>query len=281
MNSKTLHNAIPRSSWHICIALTLGLASILFGVILDSRPTVSIGSLFFAFYSASLGGLIIGLLPAWQRIIVPWQRIGLLMLALVVWRIAYFPFFVLAGWVATWSDWFFFTIEASFSVIYSVFLLVIICLHAIAVATAWIVLCYRRWIVVLTALPLCTLAILVSFNQPEDFSLLPDNTILRPTIIPSVTLQEGNIYLTLLQRNKYNFAQRALLHSGRILYTLIPQAPWSTTVKNIIAQGIRINPVGSSADRIYEHYIAYVGAHLCISRSTEFNGNISPKSCKE
>ena len=234
---------------------------------MDSQPTISIGTLFFAFYGASLSGLLIGLLVAWQHVIVLRQRISLLLLALIVWRIAYFPFFVLAGWAATWSDWFFFTLAASFSVVYSVFLFVILLLHAIAVATAWIALHNRRWIVVLTAFPFCTHAILVNFNQSEDFSLLPDRTIQRSATIPSVIPKEGNIYSTLLQHDRYNFAQRALLHSGRILYTLIPKAPWSATVKKIIAHGIRNNPVGSSADRIYEHYISYVAAHPCISGS--------------
>lgn len=268
MHLNNLQNTKPRSNWQFYPALTLGLAAILFGAILDIRPTISTGNLFFAFYGASLGGLLLGLIPAWHRVTVSWQRVGLLMMALFVWRVAYFPFFVIAGWVATWSDWIFFTFEANFSVVYVIFLLVIMCLHGITVFTAWISIYYRLWIVVLAALPLCTLAILVSFNQLEDFSLLPDRTIQRSlTSMRSVTPEEGNIYITLLQREQYNSAQRVLLRSGSILYAIIPHAPWSTTVKEIIAHGIRTNPVGSSADRIYEHYISFVVAHPCISRS--------------
>jgi hypothetical protein len=116
------------------------------------------------------------------------------------------------------------------------------------------------------------LALLVSFNQADDFSLLPDRTIVQPATLPPTIRAQGNVYIELLRHEHYNFAQRTLLYAGRVLYTLIPPAPWSTSVRNTIAQGLRAKPIGSSADRIHEHYMAYLAAQPCISRSLRCPG---------
>lgn len=274
-------DAIPMASsrWYArCLKLSfLGLA--LVGIMVDILPAPKTWQLLFAFYGAALGGLLIGLWPAWATTPNRRARVGMVLLAGVVWRVAYFPIFVLAGWFATWSDWLFFELDAAYAPVYPFFLVAIAGLHAIAVRTAVTIYCQRRWSLLLLAMPPFLLAILVSFNHIEDLSLLPDRTVERPELVatPLRPPRHVNIYAQLLQSQDYNFAQRTLVHAGRILYPLIPSAPWSYTARDVIAEGIQRNPVASSADRIGEHYIAYLVAHPCILRTTQCRGLRSVK----
>jgi len=257
----------PRRPWASWPGFgVLSLLTVLGGLYLDGKQNLSITDLYVAFYVTSLAGAAFGIWPfifaAWG----PRARFAALIAAIILWRIAYFPVFVLAGWVATWFDWFAYAADLSVAAIYPVFLFAIFAMHLTVASVSLLMVLRRVWLLLIPGIPLLVLAILVSFNRPADIRVLPDRAITREPEIPSRTLPQGNVYAGLLTGGEYNLAQQVLLYSGLILYELIPAAPWSSTVKHIIAQGVLENPSGSTADRIYEHYLAYLIAQPCVRR---------------
>ena len=250
-----------RSSLGILILLIL-----IGGLYLNGKSELSIIDLYVAFYATSLAGLAFGVWPfvstaAGSR----WRAITLIAGA-IVWRVAYFPVFVLAGWIATWVDWLSYSTNLPVAGIYPVFLLASFTMHLAVASFSVLIVLQRLWALLIPGVPLLALAILVSFNRPADFRILPDYTIAREPAPPSPVVPRDNVYAGLLSGGQYNPAQQVLLYSGLILYELIPAAPWSSTVKHVIAQGVLDNPSGSTADRVYEHYLAYLVAQPCLRR---------------
>lgn len=254
----------PRAYWP-----SLGILILLIvigGLYLNRKSELSIIELYVTFYATSIAGLAFGIWPfvsaaAGSR----WRAIALVA-GTIVWRIAYFPVFVLAGWVATWFDWLSYSADLPVAGIYPVFLLASFTMHLAVASVSGLIVLRRLWALLIPGIPLLALAILVSFNRPADFRILPDYTIARELDLPTQSVPEGNVYAGLLASGQYNPAQQILLYSGLILYELIPAAPWSSTVKYVIAQGVLENPSGSTADRIYEHYLAYLVAQPCVRR---------------
>ena len=239
------------------------------GLYLDAKAVLTITDLFVAFHVASLTGMVFGVWPFVFTTRGPGTQVLALTAGIILWRIAYFPVFVLSGWVATWFDGFSYAAQLPVTGIYSIFLPAVFTLH-LAVARVTVLIVVRRvWLLLIPGVPMLVLAVLVSFNGPADLKVLPDQTLTRELQIPSQPLPHGNVYAKLLEDGNYNPAQYTLLYSGLILYELIPSAPWSSAVKQVIAQGAIENPSGSSADRIYEHYVAFLFAQPCVRRSED------------
>ena len=257
------HRPLP---YRVGFALPV-LLMVIGGVYLDAKPALKITDLFVAFHVASLAGTASGV---WSFAVATRgyrSRLLALTAGTILWRIAYFPVFVLSGWVATWFDGFSYAAQLPLTGIYFVFLPAVFTLHFVIVLVAMLVVMRRKWLLLIPGVPMLILATLVSFNQPVDVSVLPDRTISRTPGFSSQPVPQGNVYERLLKGGEYNPAQYALLYSGLILYQLIPSAPWSSAVKQVIAQGALENPYGSTADRVYEHYVAFVFAQPCVRRS--------------
>ena len=109
----------PRAYWP-----SLGILILLIvigGLYLNRKSELSIIELYVTFYATSIAGLAFGIWPfvsaaAGSR----WRAIALVA-GTIVWRIAYFPVFVLAGWVATWFDWLSYSADLPVAGIYPVF----------------------------------------------------------------------------------------------------------------------------------------------------------------
>ncbi len=266
----TMHSTVagtPRSPLFRQAGFALLLSLIVIGgLYLDAIAELTITDLFVAFHVASLTGTAWAIWPFFFAARESRSKVLALTAGFIVWRIAYFPVFVLSGWVATWFDGFSYAAQLPVTGIYFVFLPAIFLLHFVVARVTMLVVMRRKWSLLIPGVPMLVLAILVSFNQPVDLSLLPDRTISREHRFSSRPLPQGNVYGLLLEGEKSNPAQYALLYSGLILYELIPSAPWSSTVKQVIAQGALENPNGSTSDRVYEHYVAFVFAQPCVRR---------------
>ncbi len=267
----TMHSTAsctPRSPRAFKTRLVLPISLIVIGgLYLDAMAEPRIADLFVAFHVASLTGAASAVWPFLSATRESRSRVLALTAGFILWRIAYFPVFVISGWVATWFDWSSYAAQLPVTGIYFVFLPAIFALHFVITLVTMLVVMRRKWLLLIPGFPMLVLAMLVSFNQPVDLNLLPDRTISREPRFSSQPLPQGNVYGLLLEGGKSNPAQYALLYSGLILYELIPSAPWSSTVKQVIAQGALENPNGSTADRVYEHYVAFLFAQPCVRRT--------------
>ncbi|MDH3684700.1 MAG: hypothetical protein OEP95_00660, partial [Myxococcales bacterium] len=69
-----------------------------------------------------------------------------------------------------------------------------------------------------------------------------------------------NPYLEALVGPGYFPTQRVMLLAAGLTYATIPPSPWATTVKAVLEGDFEVNPHGSTADRVTEHYLAYHAA---------------------
>lgn len=102
---------------------------------------------------------------------------------------------------------------------------------------------------------------IISFSSYQDISLLPDQHIDDINPFTEVRLPDRNPYWAGLDNNNLNPAQKLIALAGALLYPLIPGSPWATASKGTLEHAYRSNPSGSSADRLKDHYVAFINAH--------------------
>mgnify|MGYP007017149022 CR=1 FL=1 len=243
------------------------------GVWIDFQATIDQTVLFYAFQAASLLGTGLAVYALWPKISTPALRYLMLFCALLVWRIAYFPILVISGWVATLGEWLLIQSAVFPVVIYPSFLLTMAGLYGVSIYLGGLC-CYRRKLI--GALPIVvgsSIAVLISFSTLEDASLLPDThqdlyrgIPVESAVLPVEPLVKGNPYLSLTKTQvaQSSFPQHVLVYASGTLYGLIPNTPWSGTVKGILGQYFIDNPYASSSTRIQEHYLAFRAAQFQI-----------------
>jgi len=240
------------------------LVLLIVGMILDQLTLASTSPLFAAFMTASVLGATLGSASPWPHLAGKKQKITYVICLYVGWRFAYFPIMVLAGTGAAYAE----ATALMVSIppwIYAPFLVLMAALHAIvAIVAGWALITrsLRNW--TLSALAIAP-AVAVSLSQVVDLHPLPDRCW---NVIPrEFTARKpiSNPYLTALDRSEYRLQQRLLLFAAGSTYDLIPNAPWSKSVKETLEGLFVKNPLGSSADRVKEHYIGYLAAHSHIN----------------
>lgn len=203
---------------------------------------------------ASLGGAALGLLATWRE-----PRAPRLIATLVAWRLAYFPIMVFSGHVASIVEWSCLGVGLPV-VVYPAFLLNVAWMHvASAVAAGMLVRPpwpWLRWVIA----PAFLVATLVSFMKPADFHPLPDRAWALDAPIPVPRAERTNPYFEALIGPGYFPTQRVMLLAAGVTYATIPPSPWATTVKAVLEGDFEVNPHGSTADRVAEHYLAYHAA---------------------
>jgi hypothetical protein len=246
-------------------ALALAFYGFLFfhGLAIDRAPYAQT-TLWRAIHIASLGGVLLGLLANWLLVFdATWQRLLMLPLTLVVWRITYFPLMVFSGHVVSISEW----IHAFVGIpilIYGVFLLVIGILHTI-VSFLFGQLLAPIHPLVYAALPvLVILACAVSFAKPEDLRWSPDRFSSLSDPVPPPVAPGRNPYFPRLIGAGYLPHQRVVLLAAGLTYETIPPSPWGRTVKSVLEVLFDEKPHASTATRIRDHYLAYASAHPLI-----------------
>jgi hypothetical protein len=245
------------------LALASGAFLFLHGLAIDAAPYAQ-QRLWRAVHVASLGGAALGLLASWLLVLrASWQRLLAIPLALLVWRVTYFPLMVFSGHVVSITEW----IQAFVGLpirIYGVFLLVIALLHG-TVALLFAQLFAPAHRLVYAALPvLFLLACAVSFSKAEDLRLAPDPFATLADPVPPPVAPGRNPYLPRLLGPGYLPHQRIVLIAAGLTYETIPPSPWGRTVKSVLEVLFDANPHGSTLDRVHEHYLAYASAHSLI-----------------
>jgi hypothetical protein len=252
-------------SLEVFFALAAALAVGLFGwgVAID-RIAYSQIQLWTAVQLASLGGAALAAafhLPS----LPPLRQTLLVILALLVWRITYFPLMVFSGHVASIAEW----VQAFAGlpiVVYGVFLVSIAALHTlVGFATAQLVAPFHPLVYAALA-PVFLMAIAVSFSKPADLHPLPDRFFDLAVEAPPPVAPRENPYFPRLVGPGYLPHQRVVLLAAGLTYETIPPSPWGRTVKSVLEVLFNGNPHGSTADRVREHYLSYASAHPLIGR---------------
>jgi hypothetical protein len=245
------------------LALAFYASLFLHGLAIDVAPYAQ-HTVWRAVHVASLGGVALGLLANWLLVLgAAWQRLLMIPLALVVWRVTYFPLMVFSGHVVSISEW----IHAFVGLpiwIYGIFLLVIGLLHTL-VSFAFGQLLAPIHPLAYTALPLLfALASAVSFAKPEDLRWSPDRFATLDDPVPPPVEPGRNPYLPRLLGPGYVPHQRIVLLAAGLTYETIPPSPWGRTVKSVLEVLFDEQPHASTATRIRDHYLAYASAHPLI-----------------
>jgi hypothetical protein len=245
------------------LALAFYASVFLHGIAIDRAPYAQ-SVLWRAVHVASLGGVVLGLLANWLLVLdVTWQRLLMLPLALLVWRVTYFPLMVFSGHVVSLSEW----IHAFVGLpiwIYGVFLLVIALLHSL-VSFAFGQLLAPIHPLAYAVLPvLFVLASAVSFAKPEDLRWSPDRFATLADPVPPPVAPGRNPYFPRLLGPGYLPHQRIVLLAAGLTYETIPPSPWGRTVKSVLEVLFDQQPHASTATRIRDHYLAYASAHPLI-----------------
>jgi hypothetical protein len=251
-----------------------GLAvAVMAGVWFDQVPVLNQLHLFAIFQVISLAGIAWGILisldwfAARQRPVSAIKKIILLLAAICVWRISYFPIMVFAGWVATLGERLTFAMSEMVSlpiIIYPIFLITMLLMFAGATFAmgAIVYIRHKKWMII--TLPAFVMAAMVSFSKPSDMGWLPDTHVQVSEPLPVAMLPIENPYLHLLSKPEYPFQKKVLLFAAGSIYVFVPHSPWAGTVKGTLEDLFRNNPNGSTSIRIRDHYESYHVAHKLI-----------------
>ncbi|MEQ1814486.1 MAG: hypothetical protein ABL860_08570 [Candidatus Nitrotoga sp.] len=256
------------------IAFFLGLAiAVIAGIWFDQVPVLNQPHLFATFQVMSLTGIAWGILVSldWfapsQDLASPFRTAILLLTALVVWRISYFPIMVFAGWIATLGERLTFAVSGIISlpiIIYPIFFITMLFMFAGAALAlgAIVYLQHKEWMII--TLPAFVMAAMVSFSKPSDIGWLPDTHINVREPLPVAMLPIENPYLPLMSSPEYPLQKKALLFAAGSIYVFVPHSPWAGTVKGTLEDLFRKDPNGSTSIRILDHYESYHVAHKFI-----------------
>jgi hypothetical protein len=216
---------------------------------LDSSAYLTQPMLFWAFTAAGVTGTLIGggLSKA---------RLWWIPLAVVLWRLLAFPILLCSSFVAGICEWLMWSAQGS-APVYPVFLVSIVLLHAGAVYA--LVAALKRWVLLLLVVPVLAAPTLLSFTTPADLVPLPALPWTGPHPVPDLVSPSKNPYLTLLGWQR-TIPQNALLLCSGVTYVVTPPSPWASSVKGALEEMARANPDASTADRLKEHYLAYLSA---------------------
>ena len=251
-----------------------GLAiAVMVGIWFDQVRILNQPQLFTTFQVLSLTGIAWGILISldWfankKSLASPAKKIMLLLAALVVWRISYFPIMVFAGWVATLGERLTFAISGIISlpiIIYPIFFITMLVMFAGATFAlgAIIYLQYKKWMII--TLPAFVMATMVSFSKPSDIGWLPDTHVNVREPLPVAMQPVENPYLPLLGKPEYPLQKKVLLFAAGSIYVFVPHSPWAGTVKGTLEDLFRKDPNGSTSIRILDHYESYHVAHKLI-----------------
>ena len=261
---------------------------LLIGLWLDQTTALSQNQLVYAFYLSGIAGL----LPVIVHYIFKnhnegsgglWKNSLLALLALLVWRIAYFPIMVLAGYFATLGESLTLSVLDT-SVVYPFLLLSVALMNAFSLLVAAMILYLvfalfssktnnnhqskiNQWglfssvPLLSVSIPLAVLAIGVSFTQPADWHAIPDTTFLDDKPLPAASLPEINPYSTALEKQGLSWQHKVLFKSAEITYDLIPEnTKWSQVVKGTLESEFVKTKVISTAFCTKVHLRAFMTA---------------------
>ncbi|MCK5811172.1 MAG: hypothetical protein KAH00_08775 [Cocleimonas sp.] len=249
-----------------------------YGFYLDNKTELSQVLLEQSFYGAGMTGLVLtGLFFMLKRPTL-WRTSLYLILAFIIWRVAFFPIMVLAGFLATWGEYI--TIQFfNQSIVYPFLLLSVAIMNA---AALWIVegiirlnntpqqsSHWSRASRLALVLPLGVLAILVSFIKPMDWHTISDTSFIDTKPLPKASLPEMNPYEAALENDHLSLSHTVLFKAAAITYDWIPErTQWSQIVKGTLEKEFVTTHNVSTSFCSKIHYRAFMTAHSFIKRQS-------------
>ena len=254
-----------------------------YGLWVDNQTQLSQGLLEVAFYTASLVGVLLSYLSFSRYRQAYWRYVLRIVLALIVWRISFFPIMVLAGFVATWGEYVALTAFGSSSV-YPFLLTAVLLMNMAAVWIAELVLHsvlsllspssvsvapHTSQSSLVLGLPLAVLAVMISFTQPMDWHAIPDTSFIDDKPLPQAGLPEINPYEAALEETGLSLQHKVLFKAAAITYDWIPEnTTWSQVVKGTLEKEFVTTEDVSSSFCSKIHYRAFLTAQPFIKQKT-------------
>lgn len=253
------------------------LVALFAGLWFDLVTILNQPQLFVTFQVMSLTGIAVGVFLSWDWLspnknkTAPaysnFKKILLVLAAIVVWRISYFPIMVFAGWVATLGERLIVAMSEIVSlpiIIYPIFFLCMLLMFAGAALAMGAIVYQKYRVAMIITVPAFMMASMVSFSKPSDIVWLPDTHVTVSNPLPTAMLPHENPYLPLLSKPEFPLQKKVLLFAAGSIYVFVPHSPWGGTVKGTLEDLFRNNPNGSTSIRIRDHYESYHVAHKLI-----------------
>ncbi len=251
------------------------------GVWLDRQLFLAQEPLFVAFHVASLSGVMLAIIYLWPKLDGVFRKLILIGIALIVWRISYFPIMVFSGWVVTLGDWLIMQIQWLPTVIYPSFLIAMALMNLGVIVVGVLVVHGRRYMALPVLGAAVIVAVMVSFTDRSDLKVLPDRSYTLSEALPDFQASLGNPYYEAVDKLQYNVAEYTLVFASAIMFSAIPATPWSTEVKSILEHQFRETPRASSERRVIEHYLAFRSAQKWVTCRDECRDNGSNSLAEE
>ncbi len=180
-------------------------------------------------------------------------------LQLLAFRIAYFPIVVFSATVSCYTELLLNTlgVDTPIKIFPELFVSAAVFFAMISYTLFW-ALTERlavQVLIVILGLP----AVLISFANQQDFTVLPDNN-WADLQLPMVSLPKANPYDAALKANN-SLGQKVIGLSGYVLYDYIPNSPWAQAVQGTLEQAYLNHPEGNAHDQLTYHYAAFLAAH--------------------
>lgn len=258
---------------------------VLIGLWLDGKSELSQAQLVYAFNLAGITGLLPCLLHFVLKYKKFWKNSLMVVIAIMIWRVAYFPVLVLAGYVATLGEATTIAILNT-SVVYPYLLISVAVMNGLSFLVAAIItdgvllsVFYNKrsrnsiynhksktnllliGSLATVAIPLAVMAIGVSFTQPADWHAIPDTSSLDDKPLPEATLPEMNPYFTALEADNLSWQHKSLFKAAAITYDLVPEkTQWSQVVKGTLEKEFVLTKEVSTAFCTKVHFRAFMTA---------------------
>ncbi len=232
----------------------------LFGVGVELNPNAQSWQLLLGFHLAALSALTVVSLRALKQFPRVSQLFWFLGLQLIAYRIAYFPIVVFAATVSCYTELglhnFVYTLPIK---IFPAMFVSAALFFALISGVVWEALKGRRAFIALLIV-LGIPAVLISFANQQDLTVLADNN--GPSIepLPRVTLPQVNPYGSALEADN-SVGQKMMGLAGYLLYDSIPNVPWSKAVQGTLEQSYLKHPEGNAHEQLTAHYAAFLAAH--------------------
>jgi len=226
------------------IGLLLVSSALIAGLLLDQQQNPGLKSLSYCYSLASILGVLAVTAPALLHAKNWISAAVVIVLAVVAWRISFFPIMVIAGFLTTIAEnmqlWF-----TEQSIIFAVLFLIAALLHTfstyMAIALIQGSISYiKKALMLIVAIPLALLAIAVSFVHQSDLEILPFSIQQNAPLAVEVSLPSYNPYEALLKLGGHSWQETTLYYAGLITYELVPkQGTWTQYTKGTLEQDLR------------------------------------------
>ncbi len=233
----------------------------IFGLSVELNPIAQSWQLLVGFHLAELAALTELSLRNLKQLSTT-KRYWFIGLQLLAFRIAYFPIVVFSATVSCYTELVLQKLGIDLPI--QVFPELFVSAAVFFAAMSWVLFWALKeraalfGLIAILGLP----AVLISFADRQDLTLLPDNN-WADIQLPKVSLPQANPYGVALTANN-SLGQKMIGLSGFLLYEYIPNSTWAQAVQGTLEQAYLKNPNGNAHDQLTYHYAAFLAAHRAV-----------------